>query len=142
MTGNTTVKIWSPPPAFSRAGARRSRRKPLVLRATAILRRPWSTALIIQNESKTLLLGIVKILFPYCMFVVSVWNSTRTHGERPFRFSELPFIVLSFTIQPILVDLSVQPIAQSPIIPQHFDEIAKPDYPRRVPCSRDRVILH
>jgi hypothetical protein len=32
-----------------------------------------------QNESKTLLLGIVKILFPHRMFVVSVWNSTRTH---------------------------------------------------------------
>lgn len=31
-----------------------------------------------QNESKDLLLGSVKILFPHRMFVVSMWNSTRT----------------------------------------------------------------
>jgi hypothetical protein len=31
-----------------------------------------------QNESKTLLLGRVKILFPHRLFVSRVWNLTRT----------------------------------------------------------------
>ena len=32
-----------------------------------------------QNESMTLLLGSVTILFPHRMFVTMVWNSTRLH---------------------------------------------------------------